>query len=243
MRRSLFIIALILTGFVFVNMSSCRHRPDPEPDPDPQPNWYSPAPGPGGTLPEKVLPDTLRDGVLEHFTTFEGENPPSVNGQFVSHPHVLLYSTNPDDTPGTLYNDRYVAYFRNGSFIDYYGKQWDNQYDDWYEEVYRKLYVIGEGDGFSCYYLTEGYPNGLYAKQSTVFSGKWNANYGGLVDFQVAVILLETSNNPNLATPGTFRVLGDGDGLAQDTTWIAKSLFDNNITVTDEDAFSMFRIK
>ena len=241
MKKSFFIIALILSGLVFMNMS-CRHKPDPDPEP-PQPSWYSPAPGPGGTLPAVILPDTLRDGVLEYFSAFEGENPTSFDGQFVSHPHVLLYSTNPGDTPGSVFNDRYLGFFQNGSLIDFYGKQWVDDEDAYYEEVYRKLYVIGAGEGFSCYFLTEGYPNGLYAKQSTIFSGKWNASYGGLKDFQVAVILLETSNNPNLATPGSFRVLGDGDGLAQDTAWMAKSVFDNTITVTDEDAFSMFRVK
>lgn len=242
MKKSFFIIALILTGFVFVNMSSCKHKPDPE-EPTPPSHWYSPEPGPGGTLPSKVLPDTLANVVGEYLTVYEGTTPPLFDGQFVSHPHVLLYSTNPDDTPGTEYNDRYLAFFKNGSLIDFYGKQWDDQNDKYYEEVYRGLYIIGTGEGFCTYYYTEGYPDGMYAKQSTIFSGRWNDTLGGLGDFQVAVILLETSNNPHLPAPGTYRVLGDGDGLSQDTTWIAKSLFDNNITVTDEDAFSMFRIK
>ena len=84
----------------------------------------------------------------------------------------------------------------------------------------------------------------MYAKQSTVFSGKWEESYGGLRDFQVAVILLETSGNPNLAPAGSFRVLGDGDGLAQDTAWIGskRASFDD-IKVSHEDAFSMFRVK
>lgn len=239
MKKNLFIITLILTGLVFVNMS-CRH--DEEPETPEVVSWYSPAPGPGGALPQSILPDSLEAAVSEYFTAYEGENPPSFNGQFVSHPHVLLHSTEPNDTVA-LYNDRYIAFFINSSKVDYYGKQWYDDYDTWYEEAYRKLYKIGSGDGFCCYYFTEGYPNGMYAKQSTIFSGKWDASYGGLKDFQVAVILLETSGNPNLADPGSFRVLGDGDGLAVDTIWMAKDMPDNNITMTDEDAFSMFRVK
>lgn len=244
MKKSLFIIVLILTGFAFVNMSSCKRDPKPDPDdPIPPVVWYSPEPGPGGTLPESILPDTLTTAVTEYFTTYSGENPPVFDGQFVSHPHVLLHSTNPDDVPGTQFNDRYIAFFANNNLIDFYGKQWDDNYDEYYEEVYRKLHVVGMGEGFCCYYLTEGYPNGMYAKQSTVFSGKWNATYGGLKDFEVAVILLETSGNPNLAAPGSFRVLGDGDGLAQDTAWMAKSAFEKAPIMTDEEVFSMFRVK
>ena len=84
----------------------------------------------------------------------------------------------------------------------------------------------------------------MYAKFSTIFSGKWNASYNGLKDFQVAVIMLETSDNPHLAPVGSFRVLGDGDGLAQDTAWISgsKGAFFNE-SVTDYDPFSIFRVK
>ena len=85
----------------------------------------------------------------------------------------------------------------------------------------------------------------MYAKQSTIFSGSWNASYGGLKDFQVAVILLETSGNPNLAPKGSIRVLGDGDGLAKDTAWIGSKrvALEDDIQVSAEDAFSMFRVR
>ena len=128
--------------------------------------------------------------------------------------------------------------------MDFYGKQWDDDNDKFYNEAYRQLYVLGTGENFTCYYITEGYPNGMYAKQSTIFSGKWNESYGGLKDFQVAVILTETSNNPNLAPKGSFRVLGDSDGLAINHTWIeGKSADSEEVQVSAEDAFSLFRVR
>lgn len=242
MKKNIFVIALIVSALAMM-VVSCKPKPEPDPDPNPGSHWWSPDPGPGGALPTSVLPDSLTTAVTEYFTINSGANPPVFDGQFVSSPHVLIHSTNPNDTV-TLYNDRYIAFFLNNGYIDFYGKQWDNEYAAYYEEAYRKLHVVGTGENFSCYYLTEGYPNGMYAKQSTVFSGKWNSSYGGLKDFQVAVILLETSGNPNLAPAGTFRVLGDGDGLARDTNWMAKKNSEfNTITVSDEDAFRMFRVK
>ena len=105
-------------------------------------------------------------------------------------------------------------------------------------------YVIGEGENFTCYYITEGYPDGLYAKQSTIFSGNWNETLGGLGDFKVAVILLETSGNPNLAPKNSFRILGDGDGLAENDPWLFGKGGDfGTREMSDEAAFRMFRIK
>ena len=241
MKKSLFTITLILSGLLFLNMS-CKRDPEPDPEPTPNPIHIVP-PGEGGTLPSVIIPDSLVGPIEDYFTVYEGLTPPSFDGQFVSHPHMLLHSTFEDDTI-TVFNDRYIAFFVNGDRVDFYGKQWDDEENAYYEEAYRNLYVIGTGEGFCTYYYTDGYPNGMYAKQSTVFSGKWNAAYGGLKDFQVAVILLETSGNPNLAPAGSFRVLGDGEGLARDTTWFSgKDASFGTVKVSDEDAFHMFRVR
>ena len=70
----------------------------------------------------------------------------------------------------------------------------------------------------------------------------WKESYGGIQNFQVAVILLETSGNPNLAPVNSFRVLCDGDSLARDTIWLDIKASINNINVSKEDAFNLFRI-
>ena len=240
MKKNLFVIALIFSVVAFMTVS-CHKKKDSTPNPEPQ--IVVPVPGEGGTVPTDVLPVGLDTIVTEYFTVHAGENAPLFEGQFVSKPHVLIHSTIEDDTV-SVYNDRYIAFFGNQQYTDFYGKQWDDGRQDYYNEVYRKLFVLGTGDAFTTYYLTEGYPNGMFARQSTIFSGKWNESYGGLKDFQVAVILLETSGNPNLAPAGSFRVLGDGDGLAQDTNWIEgtkRSL--NDMVVVDDDPFRMFRVK
>ena len=240
MKKSFIIITLIISALALITVS-CRHDKEEETQ---QVNTWSPEPGPEGTLPTSVLPEALQDDVLQYFTANTGNNPHTFEGMFVSHPHVLIHSTMENDTV-QVYNDRYIAFFANGAdMLDFYGKQWDDHNSEYYQEAFRRLNVIGTGDAFSCYYLTEGYPNGMYAKQATIFSGEWNESYGGLKDFQVAVILLETSGNPNLAPVNSFRVLGDGDGLAQDTMWMgSKRSSVEEITVSHDDAFSMFRVR
>ena len=251
MKKSTKSLALIISVLLFsamfvIGFDACKKDPSPDPTPTPQEPW-SPDPV-NGQVPESVIPTELKDVISESFTIYSGDNPVQVRGEFVSHPHVLMV-TSLDTTyhyPDSIiyYNDRYICFERaNNGNLNFYGKQWDDDYNAYYEEVYRNLNSVGEGDNFTCYFLTEGYPNGMYALQSTIFSGKWNESYGGLRDFQVAVILLENSGNPNLAPKNSYRVLGDGDGLAQDTAWMAKSSFNHDVKVSDEDAFRMFRVK
>lgn len=241
------ILSALLVAFMVFGSSSCKHDPEPDPVPTPQEPW-SPDPV-NGHVPESVLPPTVSEAISDYFVVYSGYNPVQVRGQFVSRPHALMAnSLDPDyNYPDTVifYNDRYICFERtNNGAVNFYGKQWDDEYENYYEEVYRNLNSVGEGDNFTCYFLTEGYPNGMYALQSTIFSGKWGESYGGIKDFQVAVILLENSGNPNLAPEGSYRVLGDFDGLAQDTNWMAKKAsFNHEVKVSDEDAFRMFRVK
>lgn len=253
---TLVVSALLLALVMIVEFDSCKKKEEPvAPTPTPiEP--VSPVPE-NGELPESVLPDTLKNIVGEYFTIYSGDTPAKVVGQFVSSPHVLL-ATNIDTAyhfPDSVeyFYDRYLCFERtNSGLVNFYGKQWDDSlyYSDgqwhagYYEEVYRNLNSVGEDDNFTCYFFTEGYPDGMYAKQSTIFSGRWDDSYGGLKDFQVAVILLETSGNPNLDPVNSYRVLGDYDGLARDTAWMSGKAYRNDdIKMVDENAFRMFRKK
>lgn len=201
-------------------------------------------------VPENVLPTEVKDEVKNYMDIYEGENPPHLNGQFVSRPHALIHesynpSYNPEDST-VFYYDRYVAFvYSETNGLDFYGKQLDsvkpNGDSIYYEEHVSKLKITGTGNNFSCYYDTEGYPDGMYAKQSTIFSGKWDEKTG-IIDFKVAVVLVETSGNPNLQPKNSFRVLGDFDGVAKINNWMgakssASTTYDSNC------AFKMFRKK
>lgn len=244
---TLIISVLLLATVIVFGFDSCKKKKTEPEKPIPNEPW-SPEPV-NGELPTSVLPEELKDVIDQSFTIYSGDNPVKVVGQFVSSPHALM-ATSLDTTyvyPDSVifYNDRYICFERTSSGnLNFYGKQWDDDYEEYYEEVYRELNSVGDDDNFTCYFLTEGYPNGMYALQSTIFSGRWDESYGGLKDFQVAVILLENSGNPNLAPVNSYRVLGDFDGLAQDTSWMKKkAMMNNDVKVSEHDAFWMFRVK
>lgn len=241
---SLVFSALVLFVVMSLAFSACKKKNDKKAE-DPWEEPYSPQPTPEFGVPDSILPAALIDTVKHYMNIYSGDNPPQFGEiQCLSHPHKLIFSTQANDSIGEDFSDRYIAFqIRNKTYVDFYGKQWDDNYNAYYEEAYRKLVLLGTGENFSCYYLTEGYPNGLYACYSTIFSGKWTSSYNGIKDFQVAVILLETSGNPYLAPKNTFRVLGDGDGLAEYNQWMDKAESFDNTKMTDEDLFRMFRVK
>ena len=263
MKRNTKSLALIISVLLFsaammLGFDSCKKKTEEESvRPTPHEPW-SPDPV-NGELPESVLPAELKDVIGQYFTIYSGDNPAHVHGEFVSSPHALIATsldTNyvyPDSA--IFYHDRYLLFEEgyNGT-LNFFGKQWDDSlyysYADqqwhggYYEEAYRDLKSVGNGDNFTCYYLTDGYPGGYYALQSTIFSAIWNDTLGGLKDFQVAVILLETSGNPDLDPVNSYRVLGDFDSLARNNAWADKKApVDNSVKVDDYGAFRMFRKK
>lgn len=199
-------------------------------------------------VPEEVLPVEVQDSITRYMNIYEGTTPPHLNGQFVSAPHMLIHASYDSSEDSTFYNDRYIAFvYSEENGLDFYGKQWDDSivnqqggYGAYYEEHISKMKITGTGENFSCYYNTEGYPDGMYAKQSTIFSGIWD-DKKGIIDFKVAVILVETSGNPNLEPKGAFRVLGDYDGVAEINNWMGKS--SESRSCDSSDAFNMFRKK
>lgn len=211
-----------------------------EDNPNPNPGWWSLEPV-DGHIPSSVLPDELFYGINQYINIYQGENPPEFDGEFVSSPHILFYSTI-GESIGTIYNDRYIAFFRHGDRVDFFGKQWDDSYNAYYEEAHRNLYIIGSGNDFTTYYIVEGYPNGMYAKQSTIFSGTWDATNNAINDLKVVVILLETSGNPNLAPVNSYRILSDGDGVSEYNPWMYKDSV-SAIKLSNEELFGLFQVR
>lgn len=174
------------------------------------------------TIPDYVIPEEIYSDVEKYFPIYYGANIPDIDGQYVSSPHVLVYQSD-SDTPDSLifYSDRYVGFMYSNQQMNFYGKQYDPAEGKDIEEIHYNVKVSGDNDCFTCYYVVDGYPNGYYAQQSFLFSGKKTDE--GLMDFHTAVILLETSGHPNLPPKNTFRVLKDYDGMAYKNEWLRGS--------------------
>lgn len=191
-------------------------------------------------IPDYVIPEEIYDDVEKYFPIHSGINIPNIGGQYVSSPHILVYqsdSNNPDSV--IFYSDRYVGFNGSNGQMNFYGKQYDPEQDKDIEEIFYNVKITGDNGLFTCYYVVDGYPNGYYAQQSFLYSGRKTDE--GLEDFHTAVILLETSGHPNLPPKNTFRVLKDQDGIAYSNNWLSKSPSQKRgSSCSDEDLFKMW---
>lgn len=191
-------------------------------------------------LPEYVLPSKIYNQVTAYIDIHSGLTPPDMTGEYVSSPHELIYESFEQQTDTIQYSDRYVGfiYSNQQKQMNFYGKQYDSSTGKDIEEIQYGVKITGEDDRFTCYYVVDGYPGGYYAQQSFIFSGKKTDE--GLEDFRVAVVLLETSGNPDLQEKHSFRVLQDKDGLAENNYWLSKKASDRNSSLSDYDSFKMW---
>ena len=171
-------------------------------------------------LPEYVLPNEIYDEVIKLIPVYSGTTPPDMKGEYVSAPHALIYESY-GEKPDSLqfYSDRYMGFIYTNKQMNFYGKQYDSIERKYIEEIQYNVKITGSNDQFTCYYVVDGYVQGYYAQQAFIFSGK--KTDAGLEDFHAAVILLETSGNPNMYEKHSYRVLKDYDGLAEKNNWLS----------------------
>lgn len=190
-------------------------------------------------VPEYVIPDEIYDAVTDLLPLYSGVTPPDMSGEYVSSPHMLIYeswSDNPDSIQ--YFSDRYMGFVYDSKQMNFYGKQYNVEQNTYEEEIQYGVKITGDNDYFTCYYVVDGYPGGYYAQQSFIFSGK--KTDAGLEDFHTAVVLLETSGNPDLQPKHSYRVLKDEDGLAENNNWMSKGRSEKRKLFSDEDLFKMW---
>lgn len=173
-------------------------------------------------LPDYVLPDAVYDAVTQYIPIHSGLTPPDMTGEYVSSPHILIYESY-GEKPDSIqrYSDLYFGFMYINKQMNLYKRQFDVEKGKNVEEVHYNLKLTGNNDYFTCYYVMDSYVQGYYSQQSFIFSGKKTAN--GLEDFHTAVVLLETSGNPNMYEKNSYRILKDEDGLAESRNWLSGS--------------------
>lgn len=172
-----------------------------------------------GHVPSGVLPDVLSDEISQYMNIYSGEDLSAFETQFVSSPHKLMHTTF-DEPANTVYPDRYFAFVRNDNQFEIYEKVWDDLTQMYVLQAHRPSYIVGSGNNFTAYYVDEGYPNGHYARQATIFSGTFDESTNAVNDFKMAVILVRTYGNPNLPPENSYRIIGDEDGVAEFYEWL-----------------------
>jgi hypothetical protein len=128
--------------------------------------------------------------------------------------NTLIGSNEPRDEIGKRYNDLYFAFIEgaNGGLV-YREKQSNSTAES------DTLDVVGKGNDFTAYFISEGTSLGVRVKQSTIISGTLTPN--GIENYRYSFVMLEKGPDPdNLIVPvETYRIFKDGDDLAEISEW------------------------
>lgn len=176
---------------------------------------------PTGTVSHNVVPDEIRDIITDHIPINEGNEIPDISGYYLADNVVSLYCSDEGNggyEPGHSFSDEYFYFGEitsRGLIYDYKEKEGLKYYSS------NLVQVMGDGNNFTAYYVTEGYADydgdGIeetWSKMSTILSGTITAN--GIRNWKKAIIMVDKTDPLNrLMAINVYRVFEEADGIAE----------------------------
>lgn len=167
-------------------------------------------------IPQSVIPSSILKKFIKYMDIYKGDNPPAIDGEYVSSPHKLVYDSHSqkDEHDNIQFGDYCFAFNRNSNstltFRAIEGGQTINGHD---------LTVMGHDDYFTMYFIGEGTTNNIPFRKSYLISGRKTEN--GIADFYYAFIMLEKGTDPDdeLMDINDYRVIKDGNDMADNWFW------------------------
>jgi|SRR5690554_19569 len=155
--------------------------------------------------------DTFEIMVGLGMTINSGDNPPNIEGTYLSSPNILENSNIETDYPGRVFLD-YQSEFTNqkGLLIDFSGLHLPggSQVD-----VGNGAFISGEGNLFSVFLITETEIQGDKADTVIVYSGEISPD--GIYSYQRGFFMKNNYGSEVFIDNGKGRILNDEDGLAE----------------------------
>lgn len=165
---------------------------------------------------EAVIPDEYLDLIGDYIPIHKGVNPPNVEGTYFISPDVLAYDSDDDFSVGYQFADNYVQFYDQTSDNTISMKATQLLGD---LLVGEGMFISGEGNDFTIYFNSYStHEDGSWLVEAEVISGTINGNT--IENFTQAFIILDDYDvNGKYMDTGDYRVLEDGDGISEQTTW------------------------
>ena len=168
---------------------------------------------------DHVIPPEYKDELDPYITIYEGANPPNIEGIYLMSPNELKYDATFQFEIGHVFSDMYLHFYNQdmiNNTIDYQEKQSKS------EGTGEGCFISGEDNKFTVYFNVDEvnhYNYDIYVKKAVIISGILTDD--GIKDLEYGFIFVEKSNDPDrhLINPGDFRIIKDGDGMGNKTTW------------------------
>ena len=152
----------------------------------------------------------------------DGNTPPTIEGAYSISPFIAVFFEDYAQAPGKEYSAitiRFENQDKQKNTLDFSGK-------GGVTSSAKGAAIIGSGDDFTCFFISNGESEGISTKAVTLISGTKTSN--GIKNMYYGFVLLEKGDDPNntLMKEGVYRVLKDGDGSSPTTSWANAGIFD-----------------
>lgn len=166
-------------------------------------------------IPKTVIPEKIVNQFVQYMDIYKGENPPLVDGEYVSSPHKLVYDS--DSGMGAGSDIVFEDYFFAFSTVD--GKLTFRAEENSQVIEAGNVTLLGNDSLFTAYFIGEGVSGDIPFVKSYLISGIKTAD--GIADFHYSFIMLEKGDDPlgDLIDVNDYRVIKDGNGMADNWFW------------------------
>ena len=167
---------------------------------------------------EKVVPNEYRKQMEKYITIYDGVNPPNVEGVYLASPSTLVYDSSGGYEPGKTFSNYYYKFSNQNSAnntVDYNRRNLSANDT----ESSTGAFISGNGKNFTIFFNTTGQSLGISLKRALLVSGTMTDE--GVKNLVWAFVMVEKGSDPEnqLMKVGEFRVLKDGDGMANNDDW------------------------
>lgn len=175
------------------------------------------------------IPQEYLGKMATYMPIYSGSTPPTVDGTYRISKTTLVYDAGGTYNPGETFVD-FIANLSNQNStkntVDYQNKEVDSNGNVLSQANKSEMVLLGQGDNFTAFVISEGTSTGIYYKTADLISGTMTPD--GIKNIYLGILMIDkgddSASSKKLMNKGVFRVFYDSDGLAAKTTWNARHL-------------------
>jgi len=164
----------------------------------------------------KIIPEKILDEIAKQIPLYEGNTPPTLEGDYVISPCYLLYSSFSTESMDSLPDYSFTLSLQkkkdSTNFIKFVGDNKLLRIDSC-----ENACLVGSGSNFTAYYSIKGqHYSGITYKAALILSGTKSSE--GLKNCYLVLVLLNKSvgtSDTLLMPEGSFRIINDGDNVVK----------------------------
>jgi hypothetical protein len=181
--------------------------------------------GTSTTIEEYAIPLSVQAQLKQYISIYEGGTPPVVEGTYLMSKTQTVYCSDNGYIPGYIIDDITIK------FSNQLSQRNTLKYEESGTNYYaygNDVVIIGSGNNFTTYFVSNGSIEGVSYKQTLVISGTLTSS--GIRNLYYAFVMIDKGSDPTnkLMNVDEYRIFKDSDGLAANSSWNKSAAIETN---------------